>query len=322
VNDLNYKYRTNKLSVEELTELREKVNSTDDHTLENEMYDIWMKEDIDTSFISDKIFDKVKVNIDEAIGINHSKRHLFMRIVQVAAAVLLPVFFISTFYLYRKDSLLISKDMTVSTGKGERATVTLPDGTIVFLNYESKLSYSPKTYNKKERNINFEGEGYFRVHSDKSNPFSITSQGLLVKDLGTTFNLSSRKNDTTAVLSLEEGSVSFIPSLTGQEIILKPNQKAVLNQTTGQVTVMNDDEIQNASAWQSGNMVFRNTELTLVVQTIENNYDVAIRIDCNDCLNDKFTGTLPVTNLNEVLEILEKSYHLTATMSGKNILLK
>jgi len=322
MNDLNHKYRTNKLSAEELIELREKVNSTDDHVLEEEMYDIWINEDIDTSFISDQIIDKVKVNIDEVIGVRHSKYHALIRIGQIAAAILLPVFIISTLYLFRENSLLISEDMTISTGKGERANVTLPDGTIVFLNYESKLSYSLKTYNKKERNINFEGEGYFQVHADKSNPFSIASQGLSVKDLGTTFNLSSRKNEKTAVLSLEEGSVSFMSTQTGQEITLKPDQKAILCQTTGQITVIYDDEIKNASAWQAGDMVFRNTELAFVLQAIENNYDVNIMINCKDCLNDKFTGTLPITNLNEVLEIIEKTYHMKATMRDKKIVLK
>jgi len=322
MNNLNHKYRTNKLSAEELIELREEVNSTDDHTLENEMYDIWINEDIDTSFISDQIIDKVKINIDEAIGIKHSKRRTLIHIAQIAATILLPFFIISTFYLFREKSLLLSEDIIISTGKGESANVTLPDGTIVFLNYESKLSYSLKTYNKKERNINFEGEGYFQVHFDKNNPFSIASRGLLIKDLGTTFNLLSRKNEKRAVLSLEEGCVSFMSTQTGREIILEPNQKAILDQTTDQITVVNDDEIKNASAWQNGNMIFRNTELALVIQAIEKTYDVKIIINCKDCLNDKFTGTLPVSNLNEVLEILENSYNLTATMSDKKILLK
>jgi len=322
MNDLNYKYRTNQLSAEELMELRKKVNSTDAHTLEDEMYDIWINEDMDTSSISDEIIDKVKVRIDEAIGIKRSKRYTLIHIIQGAAAVLLLVFITSTFYLLWKNNLLMSKDVIFSTGKGERANVTLPDGTIVFLNYESKLSYSLKTYNKKERNINFEGEGYFLVHSDKSNPFSIASPGLSVKDLGTIFNLASRKNEKTAVLSLEEGCVSFISTKMGQEIILKPNQKVVLDQTTGNITVTNDNDIKSASAWQSGDIIFRNTELALVIQTIENAYDVNIILDCKDCLNDKFTGTLPATDLNEVLEILEKLYHLKATMSDKKIVLK
>jgi len=305
-----------------LIELREKVNSTDDHTLEDEMYDTWTQEDIDTSFISDQIIDKIKVNIDEAIGAKRSKYQALVRIGQIAATILLPIFIISTLYLFRENSLLLSEDMIISTGKGERANVTLPDGTVVFLNYESRLSYSPKTFNKKERNIDFEGEGYFQVHADKSNPFSIASHGLSVKDLGTTFNLSSRKNGKTAVLSLEEGAVWFMSTLTGQEAILKPNQKVVLDQTTGSITIINDDNIKNASAWQSGDMVFRNKELAFVLQTIENNYDITIKIDCKDCLDDKFTGTLPVNNLNEVLEILGKLYHLTATIRDNKIVLK
>ena len=69
-------------------------------------------------------------------------------------------------------------------------------------------------------------------------------------------------------------------------------------------------------------MVFRNTPLSQVIRTIEENYNVRIRIESEVYLNDPFTSTLPVTNLNEVLEVLEHSYHLKAVINGKEIFLK
>ncbi|GHS91563.1 hypothetical protein FACS1894174_07040 [Bacteroidia bacterium] len=60
--------------------------------------------------------------------------------------------------------------MIVTTGKAERASITLPDGTVVALNTESQLEYHPKSYNKKERKINFSGEGYFQVYHNKEIP--------------------------------------------------------------------------------------------------------------------------------------------------------
>ena len=69
-------------------------------------------------------------------------------------------------------------------------------------------------------------------------------------------------------------------------------------------------------------MVFRNTSLTKVLQTIEENYAVSIRIEGIDCLDETFTGSLPINNLNEVLEVIEGSFHLKAVIAGKEILLK
>ena len=69
-------------------------------------------------------------------------------------------------------------------------------------------------------------------------------------------------------------------------------------------------------------MVFHNTPLSQVIRTIEVNYNVRIKIESKDYLNDPFTSTLPVTNLNEVLKVLEHSYHLRAVINGKEIYLK
>lgn len=212
--------------------------------------------------------------------------------------------------------------MLVTTGKTERATITLPDGTIVSLNSESALRYLPKDYNKEERKIKFSGEGYFQVHNNKEVPFLINAKGLEVRVLGTIFNLSVRDNDKTAVISLEEGSVFLLSERNKTNVTLKKNQKAILDHSTGKITVISDENIKDVSAWRRGDMVFRNTPLSSVVHTIEENYNVTIIVDCKDCLEDSFTGVLPTNNLNEVLEVIEHSYHLKAVITGKEIMMK
>lgn len=153
-------------------------------------------------------------------------------------------------------------------------------------------------------------------------PFFINAQGLQVKVLGTKFNLLVRKTDRTAELALEEGRVSLLSTHTNKQVILNKNQKAILDYATGNITVVYDEHIKDISAWRRGDMVFRNTPLSQVIRTIEVNYNVRIKIESEDYLNDPFTSTLPVTNLNEVLEVLEHSYHLRAVINGKEIYLK
>jgi len=322
MDNLRHKYRKDKLSPEDLLELRRQVNAMTDREIELQMHDDWLNEDIDTSQIEDERMNRIKEKIDIATRKKRTGLSLFIRWSQIAAAILLPVFILLSFYLYHQNNLIISEEMIVSTAKGERASITLPDGTLVSLNSESRLGYRTKDYNKKERKINFDGEGYFQVQKNKEVPFQIAAKGLEVKVLGTTFNLLVREKNNTAELTLEEGSVQLLSVITNKSVILEPNQKAILDQQTGQITVVTGNDTEYSSAWRRGEMVFRNSLLSDVVQSIEENYNVTIKIDCIDCMEDTFTGTLPLTDLNEVLEVLEISYNVRATIVGREIHLK
>lgn len=319
--ELASKYRKDKLSPAELQELRNKVNSMSDHEIEQEMYNTWMEEEVDDRAVHSERMGKIKERIEKDIKEEKSGSFRLIRIAQIAAAILLPVFMVLSGYLYYENRQIATEEMIVSTARGERASVTLPDGTTVSLNSESRLGYFPKAYNKEERKINFNGEGYFQVCKNQKVPFIIDAKGLQVKVLGTTFSLLARKEHTTAELVLEEGSVCLSATKSHKNVILRPKQKAVLDQSTGDIQVIADDDIKNIAAWRQGNMVFRNTELSEVIHTIEKNYNVTIKIIAKNNPTDNFTGTLPLTNLNEVLEVIEKSYHLKAQIKGTEIIL-
>ena len=318
---LETKYRNDKLTPTELQELRNKVNSMPDYEIGQEMYQAWMNEEVDDTSVSDEQMDKIKERIERSIKEERNDGPGFSRIIQIAAAILLPVFIVLSGYLYYENRQIAAEEMIVSTARGERASVTLPDGTAVSLNSESRLAYFPKSYNKKERKISFDGEGYFQVGKNREVPFIIDAQGLQVKVLGTTFNLLVRKDHKTAELALEEGSVWLGATQSHKSVTLCPKQKAILDQSTGNILIIAEEDIKEISAWRYGNMVFRNTGFSEVIHTIEQSYNVQIRITCKNCPTDSFTGTLPLTNLNEVLEVIEKSYHLKAQIKGKEIIL-
>ena len=208
---------------------------------------------------------------------------------EVKAAVLLPLFMIATVYLYQENTVLSQKDFVATTGKGEQVTISLPDGTQVTLNAESRLSYNLSNFNSDERRVAFDGEGYFRVAKNPSSPFSITAKGLKVSVLGTTFNLRARSAD--------------------------------LDQIHGTVTVEESSYTTDASAWRRGELVFRNVPFAEVLEEIEEIYHVSIAIETKglNYQDDLFTGVLSRTNINEVLEVIEHSYHLKATLKDGTI---
>lgn len=322
MNELDYKFRNNQISTTELEKLRDRINSMSDLELEEFINSSWFNEAIDISAVEDERIDRIKAKIDKDIKKEEKRTFSLARIAQIAATILILFSVSFSIYLYNENNRLSSEELIVSTGKTERANITLPDGTMVALNFESELSYSPKLYNKTERKIHFKGEGYFQVQQDKERTFVIGAKGMEVRVLGTTFNLSVRNLSNIAELSLEKGSVSIQSAITQKNVILKPNQKAILNQQTGEITVISERNIQDISAWRRGDMVFRNTSLENVIQAIEENYNVNIAVSCSSCLSDTFTGTIPTSNLNEVLEIIEQSYNMKASIKGKDIVLE
>lgn len=322
MNSLIDKYRKDELAPEELLELRKNTLCMTDEKIEQQLHANWLNSEVDISSIDDGIMGMMKHNIDSMIGRRPARIHLLVRWSRVVAILLLPLSILCSIYFYRENNLILSEEMLVTTGKTERVSITLPDGTIVSLNSESVLGYRPKGYNKKERTISFSGEGYFQVQQDRKIPFFINADGLQIEVLGTVFNLSVREKETVAELTLEEGSASLLSIRSNQSVVLQKNQKAILNQLTGNITVITDENIKDVSAWRRGDMIFRNVELEKVIRTIEKNYNITIKTDCVNCLSDPFTGTLPVNDLNEVLEIIERSYHLKTILNGKEIVMK
>lgn len=312
MDNLEQKYRNDRLTPDELRCLRKKVNSASDDRLEDSLREAW--EAAESSSADVHRLDKLKERIDERLFPTKRIVPLYWKVLRIAAAVLLPLFMITTVYLYQENTALSQQDFVASTGEGEQVTISLPDGTQVTLNAGSRLSYNLSDYNSDERQIKFDGEGYFRVAKNPSSPFSIAAKGLKVSVLGTTFNLRARSSDATAELSLEEGSVRFLALKTGQNVILSPNQKGILDQKRGTLTVEEERHVTDASAWRRGELVFRNIPFAEVLKEIEDVYHVSIDMEAETYQDDLFTGVLSRTNINEVLEVIEHSYHLKATL--------
>lgn len=324
--ELERKYRNDQLSVEELRLLRERVNAMSDQDIEREMYEVWMDEEPGSGMeFTEERSDRLKRRIDALVDESgkESERPSYWlvvkRIMRVAAILLLPVFMVLTVYLYRENGRMASEEMVVSTGKGERANITLPDGTAVALNSESNLTYTPRVFNKDKRQIRFEGEGYFQVAKNRDCPFLIDAEGLSVEVLGTTFNLDVRRLEKTAELILEEGSVRFCSLKTGKDALLEPKEKLILDQETGQFVIESGRDIETETAWKRGELVFENVAFEDLISSVERNYGVQIETDYRSDAADSFTGTIPVNNLLEALTVIGKVYNLSVLVEGDEI---
>ena len=313
---LEEKYKKDKLTVDELKKLRERVNQMSDDQLEEHLFESWKRDMLQEVSVPDERLSGIKKEIDHTL-FSRPALVRFWRWGRIAAAILLPVFILTTLYFYHETRSLESGNILFSTLTGEHASVTLPDGTKVTMNANSSLTYSAKEFNRKERSVNFNGEAYFDVTKNREVPFIVLTEDLKVKVLGTKFNLRAYAGRETMELTLEEGEVLLSSRI--EEKKLFPHQKAVLNCTDGRILILQEELPENASVWRNNELVFVDEPLEHVVQVLEENYGIDIHLENSKMKSDLFTGRVPANDLLNALEILRYSYHMDYRVDAKDI---
>ena len=193
-------------------------------------------------------------------------------------------------------------------------TVTLPDGSQVFLNQAARLSYEDD-FGQQTRTVHLDGEGYFEVAHNPTAPFIIHTGQTRVRVVGTTFNV--RQQDQAVKVTVSSGKVAFSHQ---QDTVLLTQNEVGVYQDEGLREFANHDP--NYLAWKTGVLIFNDTPLAQVVQDLTRYYRVPMRID-NDQLNDlTFTSTLNRQPLEEVLAELQATLDIDYTYQNHQVTLR
>ena len=303
--DLIEKYKRNELTPEELRALRTKMATESPKGLEDIVREDWENFQGGRMEMPPKEADFNRIWKDIERNTVGENAFNWRRILSYAAILLLPVLLFSTFYFYREAKVVATQEMVVQTGAGEHANITLPDGTSVNLNVRTKLSYNPADFNKRTRHIGFAGEGYFQVSKNEDIPFVISSQNLQLTVLGTEFNFRSRENQDDIEVILAKGHVLL--SSSDKSVELFENETAIFHKETGTFSV--EKQANEPVHWLQKELYFQNTPFAELMEALEETYDVRFEWQaCEYLAGDRFSGTLPSSNLRSVLEILRKSY--------------
>lgn len=314
---------------EQLKTLKAEMDNCSDEQLAEQMEQRWHNNTIDTSSVSqqslDNIYDRVtdrlgfydKTTISQRPTLSIGRR--ILAITQWAAILLLPITIALALYIKSENEILAKQTAIFTTNAGQQGTLALPDGTEVNLNEQSQLSYQSGNFSGKERNIYFDGEAFFHVAKDPQHAFVIHSGDINVRVLGTKFNFMTRNSDSIATLTLVEGSVRFETVSDHQSIVLKAGQQIVYNKRIHHIKVTSPENITDATAWQRKEIVFRSESLNTVLNRLADNYHMKVNIAKNVRLNDRFTGVMSSTDLEENLKILEISNQLQIEVKGKTI---
>ena len=161
---------------------------------------------------------------------------------------------------------------TLTTPKGGQFKLKLPDGSEVWLNAESSITY-PNAFNSKERKVEITGEAYFEIAHDITKPFKVAVNGLEVRVLGTHFNVNGYKDEADSKITLLEGSIRLEKG--GSSTQLKVGQQARLSKANN-LRVLNNVDLEQVVAWKNGYFSFNHDDLKTVMRQISRWYDVDV----------------------------------------------
>lgn len=231
------------------------------------------------------------------------------RSITIAAVVVFAVLFYSTLDGFFAKRNITPEYFEVYVPTAEKSQLTLPDGTKVWLNSETKIKYSNQ-FNSSDRNIHLSGEAYFDVTKNEELPLNVFIHGAKIKVTGTEFNIKGYNNEDKVETVLVEGSIelSRIGDNSGQSIELHPGDKATLNLKTNRVAISRDDIIDDV-AWKDGKVMYRNMALQEVCKSLSRRYnaEIALSGDTENLLLHPFTFTIENETLPLVLDYLTKA---------------
>ena len=212
------------------------------------------------------------------------------------------------FYQWRSFSSEGGFTQTVSTPLASRTSFTLPDGSQVWLNAGSTISF-PNRFGKKSRVVRLTGQAYFDVKKETI-PFSVETKNFSVKVLGTAFDVFAYPGENAEV-TLERGKVQ-IETTTNVTTDLNPGQQATINKSDGQIEKRSIDS-KAFVAWKDNRLTFENEPLEKVVLCLERWFNVTINIEDASIRNLKVNGTIEYESINEVLDLLQITAPINCT---------
>ncbi|WP_439184987.1 FecR family protein [Carboxylicivirga taeanensis] len=265
-------------------------------------------------FNSRDAFEVFKKRI-EGKKVHHPKSIKFGWLKFAAAAVIAATLLVGKFILPESKSEILH--YTHQTAAGERKSIELPDGTNVWLNGNTVLSYT-SDFNQLGRNVKLSGEAFFEVQHNASQPFKVYSDNHVVEVLGTRFKLEARKELPVIKTVLEEGKVQVTVPAKQQYCILLPGQKSEYHKERNELQKTTAGEMAQYTALTKGQLVFKDEPLGSLATRLENWYGVSIEVD-TAIEGLRFTGTFENESIHEVLKILSMPNGLKYSITNKQV---
>lgn len=332
------------INKQDLESLKQWINAAEDHKdTFNELKDAWivsgMIKDSPKSH-NDVSWEALKnrITLEELRHIkeDESKQINYFKYFRVAASWLLIFVLGSALTWWLTDrtedapAKITYRSIEVTTPLGARSIIRMPDSTQIWLNAGTTITYS-QDYGIETRTLNLTGEAFFDVSKDTIHPFIINTQGIIVRALGTRFNVKSYPEERTISATLEEGKIDVsILSLNdkNKSLLLKPKDKLIYNKETNSsekftespeskivpgeklkilmedVNVLSDVRTELYTSWKDQRWIIDSEPLRTLAPMLERRFNLKIIFEDKQLMNYKFTGTIENETVNQLMNAL------------------
>lgn len=246
----------------------------------------------------------VKARIKQSL-FTKMPRVKWRRVIASASAVLAAAVILFMCMLWSRPSENAAPEIfEIVAERGQKSSVTLPDGSRVMINSASTISYT-SDYNVKERNVFLSGEAYFDVASNADIPFVVHADKVSVTALGTEFNVKAYAEDPYVVTTLVEGCVRTEAG-TQYELLTRA-QEASYNKEADVLLAYDVKDISRAVPWIRNELLFENESLADIAVTLERMYNVTIVFEDEAAKGYSYTGLIRNNSLQNVLELISST---------------
>jgi ferric-dicitrate binding protein FerR (iron transport regulator) len=240
-----------------------------------------------------------------------------------------------------KETITVSKNRTVeiSTPLGARSVMRMPDSSLIWLNAGTTITYS-QDYGQRTRTLNLKGEAYFKVAKDSAHPFIVNTDGIIVRALGTRFNVKAYPEEKTISATLEEGKIDIsVISMADKNarVLLKPKDKLIYHKETNvtekyietpedkilheanrpvkpkDINLLSNVRTELYTSWKDLRWIIYREPLSALAPMLERRYNLKIIFDDEQLKKYKFTGIIENETVDQILNALK----LTAPLDYK-----
>jgi ferric-dicitrate binding protein FerR (iron transport regulator) len=231
------------------------------------------------------------------------------------AAIVLLLLGIGSVLVYLNDKSVLSRKTIVATTENQKnLQVTLPDGSNIFLNRNTRLSYR-ENFGRQGRNVALSGEAFFEIAPDENIPFTVDAGKVSIKVIGTSFNVITSNSASAVEVFVKTGKVMLSDNEGTSNLILDPGYIGTMNSGSSEKS-LNDDP--NYMAWNTGVLLYDGQTLDVVFRDLKKVYNMDIIADDPKILENTWTTNGPVDNLPQetIIRLISRSFNLSYTKDG------
>lgn len=264
----------------------------------------------------DAAWNKVRSRTDNLMPVIEMKpvreARLYRRLIRIAAAILiLAGIGSSAIYSFNHD--IFSRTITASTdGDHKNVIVNLPDGSLITLNRNTTLTYRT-SFGKRNRNVSLEGEAFFEIVPDASNPFIIDAGKARVRVVGTSFNVITGNSDSAVEVFVTNGTVMLYDNSGSRSIMVEPGYIGIMDSGHSGKALNTDP---NYMAWNTGRLEYDNQPLETVFRDLKRVYNMDIIAEDPSILSSPWTSAIVSQSSDTIISIICASFNLGYSKDG------